>query len=152
MIPPAHGAPMNRTEFIVRNLRYHLRGNLAVLLGAAVGAAVLTGALLVGDSLRGSLRDRTERQLGKVDAVLIGSRFLRSELAGQLPGQANGVLLLQGSVHAGAPEGDRRAGKVTVWGVDRRFGIDRPELDSDKPIAILSANLAKALKAKVGDT
>ena len=39
-------------------------GNLAVLLGVAVGTAVLTGALLVGDSLRGSLRDRALRQLG----------------------------------------------------------------------------------------
>ena len=39
-----------------RNLWFHWRGNLAVLLGVIVGAAVLTGALLVGDSLRGSRR------------------------------------------------------------------------------------------------
>ena len=38
------------------NLLHHWRANLAVLLGVAVGCAVLTGALLVGDSLRGSLR------------------------------------------------------------------------------------------------
>ena len=143
---------MNRTAFVVRNLRYHRLGNLAVLLGAAVGAAVLTGALLVGDSLRGSLRQRTERQLGSVETVLIGSRFLRADLAGQLPGRVRGALLLQGTVHAGAPEGERRAGKVTVWGVNRSFGIDRPELDGEEPVAILSANLAKALQVKAGDT
>ncbi len=39
----------------LRNLLYHGRGNLAVFLGVVVGTAVLTGALLVGDSLRGSL-------------------------------------------------------------------------------------------------
>ena len=142
---------MNRTQLVVRNLRYHLRGNLAVLLGAAVGAAVLTGALLVGDSLRGSLRERTERQLGNVDSILIGSRFLRADLADELPGKVRGTLLLQGSVHLEAPEEARRAGKVTVWGVDRKFGIDRPELDGDEPVAILSTNLAKTLSAKVGD-
>jgi putative ABC transport system permease protein len=143
---------MNHVQFLIRNLRYHWRGNLAVLLGSAVGAAVLTGALLVGDSLRGSLRQRTERQLGDVDCVLVGTRFLRSDLADQLPGQVRGALLLQGSVNAGAPRGDRQAGQISVWGVNRHFGIDRPELDENEPVAILSANLAKSLSAKVGDT
>jgi ABC-type antimicrobial peptide transport system permease subunit len=38
-----------------------------------------------------------------------------------------------------------------VWGVDRRFGIDLPALDGNEPVTILSANLAKALAASVGD-
>ena len=143
---------MNRTYLILRNLRYHARGNLAVLLGAVVGAAVLTGALLVGDSLRGSLRDRTERQLGSIDAALVGPHFMRAEIADQLPGQVRGCILLQGTVHTTAPEGDRRAGKVSVWGVNGRFGIDHPALDGNEPIAILSTNLARTLDAKVGDT
>jgi putative ABC transport system permease protein len=143
---------MNRTQLIVRNLRYHARGNLAVLLGAVVGAAVLTGALLVGDSLRGSLRARAERQLGNIDAALVGPRFMRAEIADQLPGQVRGCILLQGTVHAGAPEDERRAGKVSVWGVNRRFGIDIPALAGKEPVAILSANLAKALDARVGDS
>jgi putative ABC transport system permease protein len=143
---------MNRTEFVARNLRYHRRGNLAVLLGAAVGAAVLTGALLVGDSLRGSLRERTARQLGDIDTALVGGRFLRADLAGQLPGKVRPALLLQGSVSRRGPEGENRAGRVTVWGVDGRFGIDRPELAGDEPAAVLSADLARALHARVGDT
>ena len=66
---------------LLRNLFYHWRGNSAVLLGVAVGAAVLTGALLVGDSLRGSLRDLTLRQLGWVDHALVSGRFVREQLA-----------------------------------------------------------------------
>ncbi len=139
---------MNRSRLIVRNLRYHARGNLAVLLGAAVGAAVLTGALLVGDSLRGSLRERAERQLGDIDNILIGARFLRDDLPAQLPGTVRGALLLQGTVSAG----EQRLGKVTVWGVNRGFGIDRTELDSAEPVAVLSASLARALQVKVGDS
>ena len=46
---------------LVRNLLYHWRGNLAVLLGVTVGTAVLTGALLVGDSLRGCLEGAESR-------------------------------------------------------------------------------------------
>ena len=64
-------------KLVARNLAYHWRGNLAVLLGVAVGSAVLTGALLVGDSLRGSLRARVERQLGGVDQKSIAGIPLR---------------------------------------------------------------------------
>ena len=64
-----------------RNLLYHWRGNLAVLLGVAVGSAVLTGALLVGDSLRGSLRDRAERQLNGVTAAAFLPRQVRASIA-----------------------------------------------------------------------
>ena len=46
-------------RLISASLRYHWRTNLAVACGVAVGAAVLTGALLVGDSMRGSLRHLT---------------------------------------------------------------------------------------------
>ena len=140
---------MNRTALVARNLRYHFRGNLAVLLGVAIGSAVLTGALLVGDSLRGSLRERAERQLAGIDNLLVGSRLLRQDLPGELPGTVRGALLLQGTVQD--LTSDARVGKVTVWGVDGRFGIAEPLLDSDQPIAILSADLARQLRAKVGD-
>src|SRR5947209_5647292 len=50
---------MTLLRLCLRNLLYHWRGNLAVFLGVVVGCAVLTGALFVGDSLRGSLRERS---------------------------------------------------------------------------------------------
>ena len=80
----------------VRSLIYHWRGNLAVLLAAAVSAAVLAGALFVGDSLRGSLRARSERQLNGVTAAWTGNRLIRTESAKQpdvVP-----ALMLQGSL------------------------------------------------------
>src|SRR5438093_1395114 len=76
---------MTFRHLLLKNLLYHWRGNLAVLLGVVVGAAVLTGALLVGDSLRGSLRDVAEEQLGWVDLALVNKRFFREELVDKLP-------------------------------------------------------------------
>ena len=58
-----------------RSLIYFWRIQLAVLLGAAVATAVLTGALLVGDSVRGSLRDLTLDRLGRIDYALASERF-----------------------------------------------------------------------------
>src|SRR6186997_2039216 len=72
---------MTLFKLLRRNLVFHRRGNLAVLLGVAVGTAVLTGALLVGDSLRASLRERALRRLNDVNASLIAGRFVREELA-----------------------------------------------------------------------
>ena len=57
-------ANFSRARLLFRNLRYFRAANLAVVAGMAVATAVLTGALMVGDSVRGSLRDLTERGSG----------------------------------------------------------------------------------------
>ena len=44
-------------KLVRRSLLYYWRTNLAVILGVATAVAVLSGALLVGDSVRASLRD-----------------------------------------------------------------------------------------------
>ena len=72
----------------LRNLRYHWRGNLAVFLGIALGAAILTGALLVGDSLRGSLKALTLDQLGWVEDAMLPGRFFRADLAKEIAAEA----------------------------------------------------------------
>lgn len=136
---------MTRTRLLAHSLLYHGRGHLAVALGAAVGAAVLAGALLVGDSLRGSLRARTDRQLGGVEHALVGGRFFREDLAGQLPGRVRPVILLQGTVRAG----DRRVGKVTIIGVDDRFGLR--EFTPRDESATVPAPLARALQLQPGE-
>src|SRR6516225_4866193 len=95
---------MSIFRLLLCNLFGHWRGNLAVLLGVAVGTAVLTGALLVGDSLRGSLREQTLRQLGWVNHALISSHFIREELADRLGAEhACPLILLQGSVNHQLP-------------------------------------------------
>jgi hypothetical protein len=89
---------MTLGRLLLRNVFFHWRGNLAVLLGVAVGTAVLTGALLVGDSLRGSLRQLTLKQLGWVEQALVAPRFFRAALADELNADHKcPVILLQGS-------------------------------------------------------
>ena len=114
--PAASGGltiPMTLFKLLRRNLVFHRRGNLAVLLGVAVGTAVLTGALLVGDSLRGSLRDRALRRLGPVDYALLANRFFRDSIAKDLRSDgvwANAGNILQGAISAG----DKRVNSVTL--------------------------------------
>src|SRR5688572_8280184 len=72
-----------------RSVAFYFRSHLGTILGAAIATAVLTGALLVGDSVRGSLRSMALARLGKIDAALAsGDRLFRSELAQDLQGEA----------------------------------------------------------------
>src|SRR2546428_8274840 len=76
---------MTLRTLIFRNLRFHARAHLGALLGAAIGSAVLIGALVVGDSVRGSLRDIALRRLGKMECALVGGdRLFRAALAQDL--------------------------------------------------------------------
>jgi ABC-type antimicrobial peptide transport system permease subunit len=57
-------------RLVRRNLSFHARAHLGVVLGAAIGSAALIGALVVGDSVRESLTDMALRRLGKIDFAL----------------------------------------------------------------------------------
>ena len=143
-------------RLVVRNLCYHWRGNLAVLLGVAVGSAVLTGALLVGDSLRGSLRKRAERQLNGVDAAALFPRPVRAAVADGLPGRTVPALVLPGSVQKATDDPDAPyLGRVTVIGLDpQRAGggpLSSVLAGTDGRGAVLSQRVADRLGAKAGD-
>jgi ABC-type lipoprotein release transport system permease subunit len=148
---------MSLTGLLLRNLLYHWRGNLAVFLGIGLGSAVLTGALLVGDSLRGSLKALTLDQLGWVENALVPGRFFRAELAKEVAADRRApALLLQGS--AAGKNSDMRVGKVTVLGIDASFWPDEdiPQRatiwSSEEGEVVLNRTLAGALEVSAGDS
>src|SRR5258707_6550338 len=75
---------MTFSTLLFRTLLYHWRTNLAVCLGVIAGTAVIGGALIVGDSVRGSLRDMTLARLAPVGQALTRPRFFREQLAADL--------------------------------------------------------------------
>src|SRR5262245_32012620 len=75
---------MQTSTLIQRNLTHFWRTNLAVILGVATAVSVLAGALIVGDSVRASLRDLALSRLGKADFVITAPGFFREQLADDL--------------------------------------------------------------------
>src|SRR5262249_14288465 len=151
--PGARSRDMSLGRLLLHNLFYHWRGNLAVLLGVVVGTAALTGALLVGDSLRGSLRDLALRRLGWVDEVLVAPRFFRENLAEELESvgaadRVGPVILLQATavVKGAGDTVQHQARGVTLIGADPRFWRDhRPKAWwPDRPLW-LNSTLARDL-------
>ncbi len=141
-----------------RNVLYFWRTNLAVVAGAAVAVAVLSGALLVGASVRGSLRDMALQRLGNVTQVVTSPNFFSETLAAGLEATvtvqaACPIILLDGFLTH--PVSGRRAGGVTVYGVDDRFwgfhGVAPPSAPGDADGVLASSGLARELAASVGD-
>jgi len=120
---------MQTTQLIKRNLSYYWRTNLAVVLGVATAVAVLAGALLVGDSVRASLRDLFLQRLGNTDSVITATGFFRDQLAADIQNDerfaAGGfratcpLIAIDGTV-SNEVSGLRASG-VRVYGVDERF-------------------------------
>ena len=151
------------------SLRHYWRSNVAVVLTAAVATSVLTGALMVGDSVRGSLRQLTLDRLGGIDHALLGAGFFREELRDELAGDAgftdgygpvSAAILMQGSVVE--PESGRRAARVNVQGIDDEFGSFFPgaaeQLDLSRrdgqlfASLVVNRSLAEALTVETGDS
>src|SRR5688572_11461056 len=116
---------MSFWRLVLASLFHHRRVNLAVALGVCAATAVLTGALLVGDSMRGSLRDLALDRLGRIEHALVAARLFRTELAAEvrshLPQDADvaPVILLRGTLEN--PDQKTRVNRVTVLGADDPF-------------------------------
>src|SRR5690242_6854581 len=125
---------MRTVTLVRRNLAYFWRTNIAVVLGVATAVAVLAGALVVGDSVRASLRDLVLNCLGKTDTVISGTNFFRDSLADELVRGERfttcPLVVSEGLVTHEAS--GRRASAVQVYGVDDRFwqfhGVASPAL------------------------
>lgn len=152
---------MNLSTLVKRSLTYFRRANLAVILGVATATAVLAGALLVGDSVRASLRALALSRLGNTDLLVASTGFFREQLAADLQSSekfaanfnaACPLIAIEGVVTHG--DSNARAGGVAVYGVDERFwkfhgsAVQPPEGND----VLTSTALATELGAKPGDT
>ncbi|HEX8476339.1 MAG TPA: FtsX-like permease family protein [Pyrinomonadaceae bacterium] len=154
-----------RTATLLRhNFTYYWRTNLAVVVGVATAVAVLAGALLVGASVRLSLRALFLERLGRADYVVASAGFFREELASDVEGDegfaAGGfeaacpLVVLEGTLTDA--ESGRRATGVQVYGVDERFWKfhGREQAEERRPRGfevLLSESLAAELKTKAND-
>ncbi len=121
---------MNRWQIATKSLFFFRRNNLAIALGVAAATAVLTGALIVGDSMRHSLRELTLERLGKIDEMILSDGFFDQSLAETLSQttafkqtytQASPAIFFPGGTVQNATNSQHRAGQVTVLGITPEF-------------------------------
>lgn len=133
------------------SLRYYKATNAMVVLGVAVAVAVLAGALLVGASVRESLRHIAMSRLGATDVVVTAPTFFRAALADDLQFSSAPVIVIAGAVTH--DESRRSAGRVMVYGIDDRFAAFHgiADMSLENRDALISPALAAELGAAGGD-
>ncbi|HKQ48161.1 MAG TPA: FtsX-like permease family protein [Phycisphaerae bacterium] len=142
----------------LRGLVFHRRMHLATLAGVVAAAAALTGALLVGDSMRGSLRDQALARLGPVEYAMAGPRLVGESLADRIAESTPDWRispLLQAEASMTNARSQARAHRVSLMGVDLRFSKlgfvgELPSFEGGRSVA-LNQSLAAELDAIVGD-
>lgn len=157
VVPPM----LTPRRFLFRSLSHYRGIHLSVALGVAVGTAVLSGALLVGDSVRGSLRDLTLDRLGAIDHAMVTDRYFREDLAEDLAEATNfayafdraaPAVLIRGSVEAASS--GARASRVNIHGIDERFASFYKEplpLPKSREV-VLNESLAREVGVAAGDS
>src|SRR5829696_4388526 len=75
---------MTPGQLVRRSLAHYWRTNVAVVFGVATAVAVLSGALLVGHSVRASLSDLVQQRIGATDLVISSRLYFREQLAADL--------------------------------------------------------------------
>ena len=147
---------MNLSRLIRRNLWFYRKPYLSVMFGVMTTTAVLTGALIVGDSVRFSLQKIAHDRLGGIRyAVPPGERFFRQELARGISGITKQAVAPAVQCGAMAINSSRnlRINQVVVTGIDQRFCDfwDHPFRNPGEEEAIISRNVAEKLGLKKGD-
>ena len=145
-----------------RGIWFYRRINVVVMLAVAISTTVIAGSLIVGDSVRSSLRRMTEERLGQITHVLHSPGFFRQNLASEMQSTDDqqqevmaAAILVTGSVEAKAGDaGLRRAGSVTLLGIDddgwqllENGGLNAP---TNREV-VLGYRTAQELQTKVGD-
>ncbi len=149
---------MSRLRLLWNSLRFHWRMHAGTAGGTALAAAILTGALLVGDSADYSLRSYALARLGSIHyAIESRSGFFSeafvAELRERVAARTVPVLTLPGMVLAGDGSDTRQINQATVIGVSPEFQELEPNatVSPGEHEAVLNERLAEALGVQTGD-
>jgi len=149
---------MTPLRYILNNLKHYRSLNTPVFLGVVLCSMVLTGSLLIGNSVKQSLSTITSLRLGNATHALhSGEHYVTEGLIKQL--RANSKVeftpILQSTGIVSSRGGQERANGVQVLGVDDSFwkmsvsGTKPDGLGDDS--AAVNRRLANYLNLKVGD-
>lgn len=146
---------MSLTRLVLRSLVYYRRTGLVVAVGIAVAASVIVGSLVIGDSIRGSLRKVALARLGYIFDAVTSPRFFCADLADKadLWGIVEPLVMLDGS--AREQSSDAVIANVTVIGVDGDFWRLFPDTSVtslSRRSCVINESLAADAGVSAGDT
>ena len=147
---------MNILKLILSNLKFYRKEHSLLFIGLVLSTAILTSALIIGDSVKFSLNEIVEKRLGKTKHLIFTQeRFFPAQFSSAVSNELNSpvapVLLLRGM--ASSDNTESQIPNVQVCGVNAEFwkngNCTMPELNENE--VIVNSQTADKLKLKVGD-
>ncbi|MBR9997923.1 MAG: ABC transporter permease [Cyclobacteriaceae bacterium] len=151
-------AGISLIKLAFNSLVFYRRAHISVIIGTAISVMIITGTLMVGDSVESSLEESVHLRLGNTSWVLSGNdRYFQTDLAGSVRRDLDVSVcpLLQIAGIASSGGGALRVNAVNVNGITDEFKNIIP-VGKDFPLpleneAFISENLADRLALVPGD-
>jgi putative ABC transport system permease protein len=149
---------MTLWKLVTNSLRFYWRTHIGVVIGVAISTAVIVGALVVGESVKYSLKAISLSRLGKTQfAMASQDRYFRAKLADDLEKELGTLvipaLMLKGIVINS--DSNLRANQVQIFGIDDRFwklrNKTKNNITGQGDFLIINDRLSRHIKSKVGD-
>ena len=140
-------------KLLLRNLSYHRKVNFATCLAVAVCVAIITGAMIIGDTVRHTLAETARQRLGFVKSVAISeSRSFSPDIPDRISDSQTAAINFTTS-SAINPETMVRANNVQMIGIDdslaKAAGIYKYE-GLGRNEAVINTQLANQLNIQPG--
>ena len=163
---------LNASKLAFRSLRFFVKPHLAVCLGIAAATAVIVGALVVGDSVRGSLRRLVLDRLANVECLLHSQTFFNPQLLEQLSAESATaspetavpqgrviplIFLPSSTVERRTTDTVHRSTQLQIFGTNETFWKNISPLATQLSAGLkadeiaLNQSLAADLQAQLGD-
>ena len=141
-------------KLLLRNLSYHRNVNLTTGLAIAVCVAIITGALIIGDTVKHNLAETARHRLDFVNSIVISeSKSFNPDIPSRIPDIPTAAVTMTNAA-AINPETMIRANNVQMLGIDNSLadasGIDKYR-DLGRNEAVISSQLASQLDIKAGN-
>ncbi len=149
---------MTILKLIINSLKHYLKPALLIAAGVAITTAVLTGSLIVGDSVIYSLEKNARLRLGNIThTISAGDRFFNISLSEELNAKdifTTPSLKLEGI--ASTEGGLIKINNVNIWGVKNEFYELFDSKSQDKTASqeegiTINSSLAQRLNVSLGD-
>ena len=146
---------MSILRLSLKGLIYNWRLSVCLLLGTFLASSILAGSLLVGDSVKKTLKSKAFERIGTIDSALItGDRYITDDFVEKLSEKfktdhISGILRFPGTLNT--PDKSIRSNSININGVDSQFwNLFNNEISSNDYIAI-NESLAAQKNLSVGD-
>ena len=146
---------MTSTRLVLRSLAHYRRTAAVVVVGLAIATAVIVGSLVIGDSIKGSIKHTALARLGDISQAVTAPGFFRAELAdgADLTGASTSLIRMDGS--ARLQTGDAVFANISIIGADANFFDLYPDAQApalEPRSALINESLASAADVGAGDT